>query len=202
MPEIQLHPKRARFKTPKGSLGLKLIIVCALVIFMAIPAMFISHVSYERSGRANAVTAEVSQRYGGEQYITGPILVAPYSHFDAEGEFIESGNYAVFANKGHAEFADIKTVVRKRSLFKVPTFHGAGVFTGHFENPAQADITGDYDIDWARAKIVVGLSDVRGLKSDVQLTLQGGQTRIFEPCLLYTSPSPRDATLSRMPSSA
>ena len=25
---------------------------------------------------------------------------------------------------------------------------------------------------------------------------------LFEPCLLYTSPSPRDATLSRMPSSA
>ena len=25
---------------------------------------------------------------------------------------------------------------------------------------------------------------------------------IFQPCLLYTSPSPRDATLSRMPSSA
>ena len=26
--------------------------------------------------------------------------------------------------------------------------------------------------------------------------------RLYEPCLLYTSPSPRDATLSRMPSSA
>ena len=26
--------------------------------------------------------------------------------------------------------------------------------------------------------------------------------RTFQPCLLYTSPSPRDATLSRMPSSA
>ena len=25
---------------------------------------------------------------------------------------------------------------------------------------------------------------------------------LFKPCLLYTSPSPRDATLSRMPSSA
>ena len=25
---------------------------------------------------------------------------------------------------------------------------------------------------------------------------------VYEPCLLYTSPSPRDATLSRMPSSA
>ena len=39
-------------------------------------------------------------------------------------------------------------------------------------------------------------------------TLVGGgvfsleQTRRNEACLLYTSPSPRDATLSRMPSSA
>ena len=29
-----------------------------------------------------------------------------------------------------------------------------------------------------------------------------GQDRVAEACLLYTSPSPRDATLSRMPSSA
>ena len=29
-----------------------------------------------------------------------------------------------------------------------------------------------------------------------------GVVKIYNPCLLYTSPSPRDATLSRMPSSA
>ena len=29
-----------------------------------------------------------------------------------------------------------------------------------------------------------------------------GKSRPSKPCLLYTSPSPRDATLSRMPSSA
>ena len=28
------------------------------------------------------------------------------------------------------------------------------------------------------------------------------ETAVPDPCLLYTSPSPRDATLSRMPSSA
>ncbi len=166
---------------PKGSLGLKLFIVCALVILMAIPAMFISHVSYERSSRASDVTQEVSKRYGGEQYITGPILVAPYSLHDAEGTFIESGNYAVFADKGHAEFDDINTQIRKRSLFKVPTFQGTGILTGHFKNPALAETTGALDIDWVRAKIVVGLSDLRGLKSDVQLTLPTGQTRIFDP---------------------
>ena len=30
----------------------------------------------------------------------------------------------------------------------------------------------------------------------------GGKKILFMDCLLYTSPSPRDATLSRMPSSA
>ena len=33
-------------------------------------------------------------------------------------------------------------------------------------------------------------------------TLSGASLRKLDPCLLYTSPSPRDATLSRMPSSA
>ena len=31
---------------------------------------------------------------------------------------------------------------------------------------------------------------------------EGGEVRQPDACLLYTSPSPRDATLSRMPSSA
>ena len=35
----------------------------------------------------------------------------------------------------------------------------------------------------------------------VAIVLDGGQ-QMGMPCLLYTSPSPRDATLSRMPSSA
>ena len=34
------------------------------------------------------------------------------------------------------------------------------------------------------------------------VNLPSGQVELIQPCLLYTSPSPRDATLSRMPSSA
>ena len=37
---------------------------------------------------------------------------------------------------------------------------------------------------------------------DVIFVNIGGEAPAFETCLLYTSPSPRDATLSRMPSSA
>ena len=43
-----------------------------------------------------------------------------------------------------------------------------------------------------------------GFTSDVPLEIAIGGTQIYEieGCLLYTSPSPRDRTRSRMPSSA
>ena len=36
----------------------------------------------------------------------------------------------------------------------------------------------------------------------IEFEENGKKITLFESCLLYTSPSPRDATLSRMPSSA
>jgi len=43
------------------------------------------------------------------------------------------------------------------------------------------------DIDWDRAKIVVALSDVRGLKKDVGLLLPGGEVRKFEPAVFEST---------------
>ena len=172
-------------KTPHNSPGLKLIIICALVMLMAIPAMFISYISFERSERADEVTSEVSERYGGEQYISGPMLVAPYVQTDNHDRVSESGNYVIFAENGHADFSGIETTVRKRSLFKIPTYQGKGQLVGSF-----AKIGNHPDsliIDWSRAKIVVALSDVRGLKKDVELVLPGGERRKFEPANLDSS---------------
>ena len=55
------------------------------------------------------------------------------------------------------------------------------------------------------AKILVVLSDSLPEKAGVKKWLERGWIDAFlyhVSCLLYTSPSPRDATLSRMPSSA
>ena len=41
----------------------------------------------------------------------------------------------------------------------------------------------------------------RNRKLDVAI-VDPAEWHYYQPCLLYTSPSPRDATLSRMPSSA
>jgi len=185
-PKNTLMPPQFR-GVGNSSLGLKLIIVCALVMLMAIPAMFISYISYERSSRANEVINEVSQRYGGEQYISGPMLVAPYLQSDELTGVTESGSYVVFAENGRADFSGIETAIRKRSLFRVPTYQGKGLLQGDFKTPNPTKLQEGLAIDWDRAKIVVALSNVRGLKKDVGLILPGGEIRKFEPAVFENS---------------
>jgi len=178
------------------SLGLKLIAVCGLVMLMAIPLMFISFISFERSGRADEVTREVSERYGGEQYVSGPMIVAPYIQKSApnsagQSYVTESGHYVVFAENGAADFSGLTTEIRKRSLFKVPTYSGQGTLTGRF-NPAASISADGTEILWDKAQIVVALSDVRGLTEDVILTLPNGKTRKFEPANIDSAPNYAD----------
>ena len=52
--------------------------------------------------------------------------------------------------------------------------------------------------NWIRAKHGYALEDEWGGKTE----RSANPADSVETCLLYTSPSPRDATLSRMPSSA
>ena len=49
--------------------------------------------------------------------------------------------------------------------------------------------------------VVIG-GGIVGLVAALNLAERGVPVVVLENCLLYTSPSPRDATLSRMPSSA
>ena len=51
-------------------------------------------------------------------------------------------------------------------------------------------------------RTINGIDIDRVLSSIFQITKNVSNPEIFEPCLLYTSPSPRDKRQSRMPSSA
>ena len=161
------------------SLGLKLMVILALVVLMAIPVMFISIISLERSSRAKEVTREVSQTYGGAQQLLGPILVVPYREYLANGD-VREGDYIVSASEGSAVFDGITVEEKSRSLYKVPVYTATGTLSASLPGlsalPKDAGLTFDLD----QAKIVVGLGDVTGLQSDVILTA-GGRSLTFEP---------------------
>lgn len=169
---------------------MKLILVCFLVLLMAIPAMFISYISFDRSNRADEVTRSVSNIYGGAQTLTGPMLSVPYVGFDIDGNVNQQGDYIIYADKGRATFDDIETETRKRSLFRVPIFTANGKMSATFNAPRDVVPDSSIELLWEQARILMAVSDVRGLKQDIYLTIKGQlETRQFEPAITHRLPN-------------
>jgi len=153
--------------------------------------MFISYISFERSSRADEVTQSVSNIYGGQQTLTGPILSVPYVSFDKDGKINRQGDYIIYADTGEAVFDDIKTETRKRSLFRVPIFTAEGEMSATFLDPKNIAPKGGIELQWESARILIAVSDVRGLKRDINLSVKGQQImREFEPAITGHLPQP------------
>ncbi len=85
------------------SMGLKLLVVCALALFMTIPSLFVNSVVEERNTRAKGVIDEINGRAGGQQTFLGPTLSIPYSiPSPYKGRSPVPGLYEVFPAKGDA----------------------------------------------------------------------------------------------------
>ena len=66
----------------------------------------------------------------------------------------------------------------------------------------ESDLYGQVDGELSRAQRLVKLSDSDSIGIREAVESATHKAAASYACLLYTSPSPRDATLSRMPSSA
>jgi inner membrane protein len=172
-------------------MGLKLLLVCGLALLMTIPTIFVNSVVEERTQRAQDVVDEISSRAGGQQTFLGPTLSIPYRIPPLDkGGSPTLGVYVVFPVKGDANIK-IRTEERRRSLFKVPVYQADLKFDATFDlagipsaAPAGAEL------DWSRASIVIGASDVRGALADGTLTVNGN-TSTFVPAEEVGDQNPR-----------
>ena len=171
------------------SAGLKLILICALVLLMAIPAMFIGAISYERSSAATDVTRQVNERYGGQQTIIGPILSIPYETRLAGGT-TQTGHYIVYPDTADAEFSSVDVETKTQSLYKVPVFTAAGVLKARFEDPMKQLDSANVTLRPKEARFLISVSDVRGLKQDIKLRGAAPQSLQFEPASEQARPRP------------
>lgn len=173
----------SQFTLPR-SIGLKLIVVCALVLLMGIPAGLVSLITFDRSMRADQITNEVSRDYGGAQKLMGPVLIVPYTRqagLDQNSRSIYArGEYVFFAEDGKASVPNLATETRHRSLYRVTTYSASVNFDAEFKLPALDD-PAYADLDFGKARIVIGMSNVRGLQDAVYLSLPGGERMKFAP---------------------
>jgi hypothetical protein len=170
-------------RIPSRSLGLKLLLVCGLAALMSIPAIFVGIVLWDRMSQADKATNEISQIVGGQQSVLGPVLIAPYTAPPADPkEPTIRGYYVVYPETGNVK-ANLAVEARRRSIYQVPVFNADIDFTAQFgkiPDPG-THLAQGATVYWGNARLYMGVSDLRGARSEAVLTLANGETRIFEP---------------------
>ncbi|MEM1036879.1 MAG: cell envelope integrity protein CreD [Pseudomonadota bacterium] len=165
---------------PGRSIGLKLLLVCALALAMTIPAMLVYGVVAERSAGQQAAIADVSQIMGGSQAVLGPVLVVPYARTpDPEKpDRVVYGHAIAFADTGQAD-VDVEVSERKRGLYSVPVYEADIDFSARFDPGILRDaVPNDADAIWADARLYVGVSDTRGIKETFAVKANGRDLRM------------------------
>lgn len=187
---------------PKRSLGLKLLLVCALAFLMSIPALFVFALLMDRTNRAETVAEEVGGLMGGPQTFLGPVIAVPYTRPVANpvtvtqsgpgqaavvaqaSSAVETGVWHVFPTRGRVEVAS-ESELRRRSLFRVPVYQADVRYSATFDIArAGEDAPSGAVLDWSRAELIVGASDARGAKSDIGLAVAGRAPIALTPSLI------------------
>jgi inner membrane protein len=153
-------------------MGLKLIVVCGLVLLMGIPIILIAALVNERHRRATEVIADVSRHVGGAQVFLGPTLTIPYTVASTvAGAPANRDVYLVFPARASA-LLKTSTEERHRSLFRVPVYQADLKFDADFDlSDVPHSAPPGADFDWGRAEIVVGVTDAHGALADAILTV-------------------------------
>lgn len=209
-------------KAPRRSLGLKLLLVCALALLMSIPALFVFGLLMDRSHRAERVATEVGDLLGGKQTFLGPVIAVPFSRAGGVGATAQgappvgaspvvappvvaplaaanarSGVWYVFPNQGRIA-VDTDSEVRRRSLFRVAVYEAKVGYSAQFDLArAGTEAPADAVLDWSRAEMIVGASDARGARSDIRLKIAGRDVVLtpstLDPSVALTGDVARDA---------
>lgn len=175
---------------PRGSLGLKLLLVCLLVLAMGIPLLLMSGLVLERQGRAREVTAQIGQGAGGQQVVGGPMLLVPYTRVattavDRNGGVVttrtEHGAYLIFAETGAAD-AQLRVQDRRLGIYRAAIYTASTDFTATFKPAAAlADLDSSYQFDWSNARVVMFARDSRAIRNAAQMRFGDGSTVTLEP---------------------
>jgi inner membrane protein len=173
---------------PRGSLGLKLLLVCLLVLAMGVPLITVGAIVADRQNRATQVTGEIGSRAGGEQVVGGPMLLVPYKRVvettddqnRVQRRTIE-GEYIVFAKTGTAN-TELNVDERRRGIYRAATYSAVTDFHAEFD-PAAAltGVDSSYQFDWTGARIVMFVRDSRAIRDAAELRFSDGATATLEP---------------------
>jgi inner membrane protein len=161
----------------KGKLFLKAVFIFIMALALCIPTFFIMGLVNERQGRQKEAIADISSKWAGQQVVTGPILMIPYTEADKD----DKGNPVLLRRKAYfiADKSDIKSKVypekRHRGIYDVIVYRSEISLAGKF-NPLQwqqLKIPAE-NMLWNEAVVLFKVKDnIKGINDDIVINWNG-----------------------------
>ncbi|MBD8347201.1 cell envelope integrity protein CreD [Dysgonomonas sp. HGC4] len=160
------------------ALTTKIVIVVILTLLMLIPIGMVRSLITEREGNKVAEQTEMSDRWGGRQLLTGPVLVLPYKQSLAVGSAAPSFVYCL--PEEYNVTGDIKPEERTRGIQKILSYQSTMHFEGKFIFPDYKSLDlNEALIQWDEAYIVMGISNLQGVKNKIVFNINGHPQEIL-----------------------
>ncbi len=158
----------------KESISIKLIIIGVLLLILLIPMTMIENLIEEREGRKHDVINEISYKWGNEQTVTGPFLSVPYktTTTDKNGRKRTKIEYAYCLPDNLNVIGEINPEIRYRGIYKAVLYNTNLEIKGDFASIKEKLIEiNPEDILWDKTKMMIGITDIRGIKKSIDLTI-------------------------------
>ncbi|WP_162901224.1 cell envelope integrity protein CreD [Breoghania sp. L-A4] len=171
----------------------KFIAIGCLTLLLLVPTMLVWGLVEERADRAREVGNDIANAWGQQQSVVGPVLAVPFvtripladTGKNDEPRFRVSRSTVFLFPESLDITADARVEERHRSIFKLPVFRGAIDLKGRFApatiDPDSLSAEGAVTLLPMEAFVVIGIGDVRAIKNDVAMRINGGAPRPFAP---------------------
>ncbi len=164
----------------KSSASIKVLVIGALILILLIPVSMIKGVVHDRVRVHNDARFEIMRSWGGQQLISGPILVLPYRvvHINKAGNQIVRTDYAYILPSTLNIDVEANPEVLYRGMHKVPIYSANVTLSGTFNSPdfaALAPVASD--VEWHKAFVALSVSDARAIAHSPTIDIGGAVSR-------------------------
>jgi inner membrane protein len=162
---------------------IKLATVGFLVLILLIPTSMLQSLITERQATRDAAITEVSEKWGGFQTISGPVLSVPYTVVEKDDKGVETRHteYAHVLPDDLSISGTVQPEQRNRGLFQVMLYNTRLTLRGTLPRPNAEKLgISPAAMQWDRAFVSVGIQDMKGIKDEVRLRVNG-KPQVVEP---------------------
>lgn len=162
----------------KNSITFKMLVVGAMVIVLIVPMVMVSGLIEEREQLQQEALLDIGSKWGGSQYIIGPILAIPYTEVIGTGKTQTKLNRtAYFLPENLNISGNVNPETLNRGIYDVTVYNAGLVYAGSFSPPdLQSMNLRSEDMLWKDAYFAIGISDLKGIKKTINMTFAGNET--------------------------